>query len=57
MSSKVKLHMHQRIQDAYGNKERILNPQIRDGMVRVRMDYGFNRDYDITTIKPIKTDG
>jgi hypothetical protein len=57
MSSKAKLHQHQRIQDAYGNNGRILNLNLREGYARVRMDNKIVRDYDVNTIKPINKNG
>jgi len=57
MSSKIKLREHQRIEDAYGNKGRVLNPAIRLGHARVRMDNKIVRDYDVTTIKLINKNG
>lgn len=47
------LHKHQRVQDAYGNKGRVLNPNIYSQTARVRMDNKLVRDYDISTIKPL----
>ena len=53
MPQKLKLHINQRVQDAYGNKGRVLNPELRDNIVRVKMDAHTVRDYDKATIKPI----
>ncbi len=52
--SKQQLHINQRIEDANGNKGRVLNPELRDNIVRVKMDAHTVRDYDKTTIKPIQ---
>lgn len=51
--NKNQLHINQRIEDSYGNKGRVLNPSLREGFVRVKMDAHIVRDYDMTTIKPI----
>ena len=52
-NNKQQLHAHQRVEDANGNRGRVLNPNIRTGFARVRMDSNLVREYDVTTIKPL----
>lgn len=48
-----RLHINQRIEDSFGNKGRVLNPELREGFVRVKLDVHTVRDYTVDAIKPI----
>lgn len=47
------LHKHQRVQDASGNRGRVLNPNVYPETARVRLDNKIVKDYNVATIKPV----
>lgn len=52
----LKVKVNQRVEDQSGNKGRVTEVDLRRDTVRVRMDNNHTmRDYNVTLLKPIKT--